>query len=243
MKVLGVIPARGGSKAIPRKNLAVVAGRSLLAWTAVAVAGSAALTRVVLSTDDDAIAAAGRALGLELPFMRPSELAADDTPIVAVLRHLLTRLDGSERYVPDVVVLLQPTSPLRRAEHIDQAVRLLVETNADTVVSVVPVPHRFSPVSLMREVDGRLVPFGGAPTVVRRQDKPALYARNGPAVLAARTPVIVEHGSLYGADTRPLVMTPEESVDVDGPWDLALASWLLERRGDAHAGATSLDLS
>ena len=230
MDVLGVIPARGGSKSIPRKNLAVVAGRSLLAWTVAAAHDSATLTRTVLSTDDDEIARAGLELGLEVPFMRSPELAADDTPIVPVLLHLLRTLADDDQYRSDVVVLLQPTSPLRTAAHIDQAVQRLIDTGADTIVSVVPVPHQFNPASVMQEVDGRLMPFGSGPLVLRRQDKPLLYARNGPAVVAVRAPVLAYHASLYGPDTRPFVMTPEESVDIDFPWELELASWLLERR-------------
>ena len=230
MEILGIVPARGGSKSIPRKNLAVVAGRSLLAWTAGAAHGSMRLTRIVVSTDDVEIAQAARDLDLEVPFMRPNALAADDTPILEVLEDLLRRLEETRRYVPDIIVLLQPTSPLRRAEHIDQAVDLLCDTDADTVVSVVPVPHQFSPASVLRETSGRVVPWGAGPTVIRRQDKSTLYARNGPAVVAVRAPVLGRHKTLYGPDTRPLVMTPAESIDIDEPWDLELATWLIERR-------------
>ncbi len=242
MEVLGVIPARGGSKAIPHKNLTIVAGRSLLAWTAAAASGSATLTRTVLSTDEEKIAREGRELGLEVPFMRPYELAADDTPIVTVLQHLLNTLATTEQYKPKIVVLLQPTSPLRRPEHIDHAVQRLLDTGADTVVSVIPVPHQFSPSSVMREVDGRLVPFGDGPTVTRRQDKPVLYARNGPSVVAVRTTVLTQHGTLYGADTRPFAMTSEESIDIDGSWELELAAWLLARRESGSGSSQPPDV-
>jgi CMP-N-acetylneuraminic acid synthetase len=228
MEVLGVVPARGGSKGIPRKNLAQVGGRSLLAWTAAAARGSRALTRVVLSTDDEETAEAGRTLGLEVPELRPPALAADDTPILPVLLDLLQTL-AQRAYRPEVVVLLQPTSPLRRAAHIDAAVDRLRTTGADSVVSVVEVPHQFNPVSVLREEAGRLVSYGRSPTVTRRQDKPRVFARNGPAVLAVRAPVL-ERGSLYGDDSRGLVMTAEESLDVDLPFDLELADWLLRRR-------------
>jgi CMP-N,N'-diacetyllegionaminic acid synthase len=230
MDVLGVVPARGGSKAIPRKNLALLAGRPLLAWTAAAALASGRLTRVVLSTDDQEIADAGRGLGLEVPFLRPADLAADDTPMLPVLQDLVRRLQAGDGYRPDVLVLLQPTSPLRESRHIDAAVDLLLSTGADSVVSVVEVPHQFSPVSVLREEGGRLLPWSDGPSVTRRQDKPRVFARNGPAVLAVRRPV-VERGSLYGADSRPLVMMAQESVDIDAPWDLELAEWLLRRRG------------
>jgi CMP-N-acetylneuraminic acid synthetase len=215
MDVLGLIPARGGSKGIPRKNLAQVGGRPLLEWTLDAARGATELTRVVVSTDDDEIAAAA---GVEV-LRRPVELAADETPMLDVIRHAVAELS------PDVVVVLQPTSPLRRAEHIDGAVRLLLESNADVVVSVVAVPHRYRPDALMDVVDGRVVPRGSART---RQEKEVVYARNGPAVLALRSERLGD--DLYAGDCRPYLMDERDSLDVDGPSDLELAGLLLERR-------------
>jgi len=229
-EILGVVPARGGSKALPRKNLALLGGRPLLAWTAEAANGSRRITRVVLSTDDEAIAEAGRRLELDVPFMRPAHLAADDTPITPVLVDLLTTLRARDNYVPDAVVLLQPTSPLRTAEHIDAAVHLFTQTGADTVVSVVPVPHRFTPGSLMRLDGRRLVPLVDGPAVTQRQAKPLLYARNGPAVLVVKTRVLLEQATLYGDDVRPFVMPVEDSIDIDEQADLELAALLLDGR-------------
>lgn len=229
-EILGVVPARGGSKALPRKNLAPLAGRPLIAWTAEAAANSRRITRVILSTDDEEIAEVGRRMGLEVPFMRPAHLAADDTPITPVLIDLLTTLRTRDGYVPEAVVLLQPTSPLRTAEHIDAAVNLLRQTGADTVVSVIPVPHRFTPGSLMRLDGERLVHLSDAPIVTQRQDKPPLYARNGPAVLVVRSSVLLERGTLYGDDVRPFVMPAEDSIDIDEQADLDIAAWLLRRR-------------
>ena len=125
-----------------------------------------------------------------------------------------------------VLVLLQPTSPLRRAEHLDEAVELLLQSGADSVVSVVEVPHRFRPGSLMALEDGRLVPLGPSPA--RRQDKQPAFARNGPAVLALRIERMGD--DLYGGDCRPYLMRPEDSIDVDEPFDLELAEFLLARR-------------
>ena len=228
MNVLGVIPARGGSKGIPNKNLRQVGGRSLLSYTADAARASRRLTRVVVSTDDHAIAAAARDLGLDVPFMRPANLAADDTPMLPVLQHAVTAL-AADGFTANVVVLLQPTSPLRRAEHIDRAVDLLESSGADSVVTVVEVPHQFNPVSVMRLQGERLVPFLDGPPVLRRQDKPRVLARNGPAVLAVRSDVL-RGGSLYGSDSRPLVMQAEESLDVDTPIDLELVEHFLSVR-------------
>jgi len=235
MSVLGIVPARGGSKGIPRKNLAPLCGQTLMAWTLAAARDSSELTRVVVSTDDDDIAREAAAHDTEV-ILRPAPLAADDTPVLEVLQHVVRDLDQRERYCPDVVVLLQPTSPLRTARHIDAGVRLLGETEADSVVSVVEVPHHFHPVSVLRLEGDRLAPYQGKTTVTRRQDKPTLYGRNGPAILATRTKVLLE-GSLYGRDSRPLVMTPEESVDIDAPWDLELAAWCLSARRDAASSS------
>ncbi len=233
MNVLGVVPARGGSRAIPRKNLALLGGRPLLAWTAEAARASRRLDRVVLSTDGAEIAETGRALGLEVPFLRPAALAADDTPMVDVLRHVVTALEARDGWRADVLVLLQPTSPFRRAEHVDAAVERLLATGADTVVSVVEVPHQFSPASVMRLDGDRLTPYEGGPMVLRRQDKPRVYARNGPAVLVIRRDVMMIKGLLYGDDTRAYPMNADDSVDIDGPEDLDRAAWLLARRQGA----------
>jgi CMP-N,N'-diacetyllegionaminic acid synthase len=220
VEIVGLIPARGGSKAIPRKNLALLLGKPLLRWTLDAARDSKLLTRLVVSTDDDEIA--GASSGADV-LRRPAELAGDETPMLDVIRHALGELDAC-----DVLVLLQPTSPLRTGEHVDGAVGLLLETRADSVVSVVAVPHRFAPASLMELRDGRLVPVDSDPPT-RRQDKPLLYARNGPAVLAL-TAAAARGTTLYGGECRPFVMEAHESIDIDDAFDLELAEFLLGRR-------------
>jgi CMP-N,N'-diacetyllegionaminic acid synthase len=233
MNVLGVIPARGGSRGIPTKNLAPLCGRPLLAYTADAVNESKKLTRTIVSTDDGRIAECGRSLGLEVPFIRPSTLAADDAPMLPVLQHAI-RAMREHGFETDIVVLLQPTSPLRRGQHIDAAIDWLQRVRGDSVVSVVEVPHQFNPVSVMRVDEGLLKPFLETPAPTRRQDKPRLYARNGPAVLAVHARVI-EGGSLYGDQSWPLIMTPEESLDIDTLWDLRLAETVLAARSNANS--------
>ena len=230
MRALAVIPARGGSKGLAAKALRLLGGRTLLAHTAEAALASRRVARVILSTDDEAIAEVGVTLGLDVPFMRPPELAADDSPMLPVLQHALGAVRGQGF---DVVVLLQPTSPLRRADHVDAALALLDRTGADSVVSVVEVPHQFNPVSVL-VVDGdRARPYNTEPMPTRRQDKPKVFARNGPAVLAVRASV-VEGGSLYGQDSRALVMSPLESVDIDNQDDLDYAEFLLGRTKGAR---------
>lgn len=231
--VLGVIPARGGSKGIPTKNLAPLCGRPLLAYTADAVNDSRKLTRTIVSTDDERIADCARSLGLEVPFIRPSSLAADDAPMLPVLQHAISAL-RADGFDTDMVVLLQPTSPLRRGQHIDAAIDWLQRVHGDSVVSVVEVPHQFNPISVMRVDEGLLKPFLETSAPTRRQDKPRLFARNGPAVLAVYAHVI-EDGSLYGAESWPLIMTPEESLDIDTPWDLRVAESVLAARSNANS--------
>lgn len=231
MVILGFIPARSGSKGIKSKNLAPLLGRPLIEYTFLAALESQSLTRTIVSTDDPEIASLAIRFGVEAPFMRPSELAGDETPMLPVILHGLNWLKETEGHIPDAVVLLQPTSPLRQGTHIDSAVDLLVSTGADTVVSVVPVPHQFNPVSLMREEEGLLLPYQEAPMILDRHLKPVLFARNGPAVLVVRSQVL-EAGMLYGPQTRPLEMTWAESVDVDDSDDLSLAAFRLETRGN-----------
>lgn len=221
-----MVPARGGSKGISQKNLTLLAGRPLLAYTADAARASR-LSRTVVSTDDPAIADLARGLGLEVPFMRPPELATDKALMAPVLHHAVREM-RARGFAADAIVLLQPTSPLRRADHIDRALELLEASGADSVVSVVEVPHQFNPVSVMRLDGDRLVPFVEGPAVLRRQDKPRAYARNGPAVLAVRTSVL-ERGSLYGEDCRPFLMPPEDSVDLDTRFDFELLEYLIAR--------------
>ena len=227
--VLGVVPARAGSKGVPDKNLRPLAGRTLLALVAEAARGSGAIDRLVLSTDSEAIAVAGRAAGLEVPFMRPAALAQDDTPMLPVIVHALDALQQSG-WVPDYVVLLQPTSPLRRPEHVAEAVRRLRESGADSVVTVVEVPKHLSPDYVMKVEDGVLRPFltEGA-RITRRQDvRPACY-RDG-TVYAFRRDTIDRHGSIYGERCLPLTIDARESLSIDSPEDWAAAERILAAR-------------
>lgn len=232
MRIVGVIPARGGSKGIPGKNLVPLAGRPLIAYTIQAAKSSARLGRTIVSTDDAATASACRSMGAEVPFLRDPALALDDTPMVAVLTHAAEWLGKSGGDTPDALALLQPTSPLREPHHIDQAIALFESSAADCVVSVVEVPHAFRPTSVLREVGGRLEPFLDGPPPTRRQDKPGFLARNGPAVLVIRTTQLLT-GALYGGVTVGYRMPPEASIDIDTPLDLALAEALLARRSNS----------
>ena len=226
MAFIGLVPARGGSKGIPGKNIAPCGGKPLLAWTAEAALASGVLDRVILSTDDEEIAKVGRQLGLEVPFLRPQSLAADDTTMLAVMAHALQVL-RAEGGTIDALVLLQPTSPFRRGHHIAEAAEAFRARCPATLVSVGQVPHRFVPSSLMRTDDGCLVALnGGDIGSPLRQGKEKLFARNGPAILIVR-PSEIEAGRIYGHPTIGYEMGEIDSLDIDAPEDLRLADHLL----------------
>jgi CMP-N-acetylneuraminic acid synthetase len=220
--VLGLVPARGGSKGVPGKNVRPLAGHTLLEYTARAARESGVIDRIVLSTDSAEIADAGRRAGLEVPFIRPASLAADDTPMVPVIMHALSEIER-HAWSPDIIVLLQPTSPLRRPQHVRDAVNALRESTADSVVTVVEVPRHLSPDYVMRIDDGRLQPFLPEGTgITRRQDARPAYSRDG-TVYAFRRSTLERFGGIYGDDCRPLLIDANESLSIDSPadWDAA----------------------
>lgn len=230
VEILGLIPARSGSKGIPRKNLAVVAGRPLVTYTLAAAVEARSLTRRLLSTDDPDVARLAERVNIEAPFLRPEALSNDDTPMIDVVLHCLSWLAEHEGYRPDVLVLLQPTAPLRRAEDIDGAVDALLTGDADSVVSVAEVPsHYHRDWQLAIDPKGYLRSESGAglgKLAIRRQDLSKAYTRNG-AVYAVWRSTIERTRSLYGDRVRPFEMPPERSVNVDDPQDLVLVEWLV----------------
>lgn len=228
MKILGVIPARGGSKGIPRKNLVPLLGKPLLAYTAQAALAATSLDRIILSTDDEEIAAVGRSLGLDVPFMRPRDLARDDTPTIEVVLHAWN-LVARDDY--DAVCLLQPTSPLRTAAVIDHACEKFIASGADTLISVLPIPHRYHPDwALVDANDGWLRwASGAADPPPRRQELHPAYFREG-SIYLVKSEVLVRRRSLYGPKIAPFVVSPDDSVNVDTHADLKAAQERLQRR-------------
>lgn len=228
MAVLGVIAGRGGSKQFPGKNLALLGGCPLVAWSVRAAKAARTLDESLVSTDDDAIAAAAEAAGGFAPFRRPADLARDDSGMVEVLQHAVRWWEGARGAEAEVVVLLQATSPLRLPSDIDETVRLLLESGCDSAQTVAldqthPY-HRFR-----MGPDGRLEPmFPEAAGIRRRQDSPPVYKPTG-SVYAVRRTTLMDEGKLHGKDRRGLVRGPEVSVDVDDEADLALARWHLEK--------------
>lgn len=227
--VLALVTARGGSKGIPRKNIVPLVGKPLIAWTIEAARNSRSVDRIVVSTDDPEIAEVCRVLGAEVPFLRPEELARDDSPHMDVVIHAVNWLEAQEAYTPDYVLLLQPTSPLRISDDIDAAMALAIEKAADAVVSVCLSPaHPY----LMRRIedDGRLKEFVPRPSgYLRRQSLPPVYVENG-AIYLVRRDVLLRDRSWYSAGTYAYIMPAERSIDVDTIWDLRLAALMLAER-------------
>lgn len=228
LRVLGIIPARGGSKGVPRKNLRKLAGKPLLEYTAEAALASTRLSRIILTTEDQEIAEAGRQCGIEVPFMRPESLARDDTPMLPVIRHAVKTLeDSGDRY--DAICLLQPTNPLRRPEDIDNCIRLLDEQEADSVVSMLPVPVEFNPHWVwFSDSNGYLkIATGEEMPIPRRQELPAAWHREG-SVYVTRRDVLVERNTFYGTRMIGYMMDPEKTVNIDTMEDWVRAEKLIE---------------
>jgi CMP-N-acetylneuraminic acid synthetase len=227
MRVLGIITARGGSKGIPRKNIRLLAGRPLLQYTAEAALGAKRLARIVLSTEDEEIAAVGRRCGLDVPFLRPPELARDDTPTLPVLQHAVRELEKTGARF-DAICLLQPTAPLRQAADIDACVDLLAESGADSVVSVLPVPAEHNPHWVyFRDDEGLLrLSTGEASPVPRRQLLPPAFHREG-SVYVTRRDVLIEQNSLYGSKVAGYLIDASRSVNIDTMEDWLRAETML----------------
>lgn len=223
MKVLGIIPARGGSKGVHRKNIRPLCGKPLLAYTAEAALAAKSLTKTILSTEDEEIADIGITLGLDVPFMRPPELAEDTSATFPVILHAVAKLESiGERY--DAICLLQPTNPLRTAGDIDKCVALMEATNADSVISILAVPHIYNPKWVYwRMPNGEMkLASGENEPVSRRQDLPPAFHREGSVYVTKRS-VLSEFGNLYGRDVRGYEIKEERSINIDtkADWDLA----------------------
>ena len=227
MRVLGVIPARGGSKGVPRKNIRLLAGKPLLHYTAAAALAARRLTRVVLTTDDEEIAEVGRREGLEVPFLRPPHLADDAAPMLPVVQHAVRWLEARGATF-EAICLLQPTNPLRRPADIDACIDALEAREADSVVTVLPVPSEYNPHWVYFSDDaGRLhLSTGETTPISRRQDLPPAYHREG-SVYVVRREVLMEADSLYGRTLVGHPIDPARSVNIDTPEDWARAERLV----------------
>lgn len=229
--LLAIIPARAGSKGVRNKNLRPLAGKPLVAWTIEAARSSSRVDRVVVSTDSEAIAEAARAWGADVPFRRPKKYATDRAAVAGVVVHALKRLARDEGRTYDDFVVLQPTSPLRTAAHIDAAAAALCRRpDADALVSVVEA--RESPY-WMKVIDNRggLRPFlSGRRAYPRRQDLPRVYVLNG-ALYMGRSARFLDRPDFYAGTCLAFVMDRASSLDIDDADDFAYGEYLLARRG------------
>lgn len=243
-EVLAIIPARGGSKSIPRKNIRNFAGYPLIAYSIAAGKAAKNVTRLLVSTDDEEIASIAKDYGAEIPFLRPTELSQDDTPDLPVFQHALSWLEENEGYHPDILVQLRPTSPLRRTIHIDHAVQRLLEHPEADSVRTVCVPFQ-NPYKMWRiGEDGflhTLLTFDmPEPYNLPRQALPDVYWQTG-YVDAAWTDTIQGKNSMTGDNILPLIIGAEEWIDIDSPDDWRRAERLLED-GEINLGELGYEL-
>jgi CMP-N-acetylneuraminic acid synthetase len=231
MRVLGLIPARGGSKGVPRKNIRTLGGKPLIAHTIDAARNATLVDRIVVSTDDVEIATTSKSLGADVPFLRPASLARDETPMFPVIVHALKAVIAGG-WTPEAICLLQPTFPFRRSEDIDACIEALQARGADCVISVHRVPHHFNPHWVYVEAeDGSLRLSTGEPEPIpRRQDLPSAFHRSG-AVYVSRSSAILDRGSLYGDRVVGYETTTESSCNIDTPEDWSRAEALIARQG------------
>lgn len=215
MKILGLIPARGGSKGIPNKNRKILNGKPLLQYTIEAALGSNLLNRVVFSSEDKTLIKLAKSMGVDVPFVRPLNLAQDDSGTLEVVKHALHALaQNGENY--DAVCLLQVTSPFRSSEFIDDAIKKFNNSKADTLLSVLKVPHEYNPHWVYKVSESGFIKLAtnDKEIIKRRQDLPIAYHRDG-AIYLVKTEVVLNENSLYGNTIDYIESNPEYHVNID----------------------------
>ncbi len=239
-KTLAVIPARGGSKAVPHKNIRKVGGLPLIAYTIrTALAARSLFHRVIVSTDDAETSKIAKLYGAEVPFQRPAELSGDQVPTLPVLQHAVKYVEENDNIVLDWVLLLQPTAPLRSVQDIEAAMAMADRETCDSVISVVQV-FAVHPILMKRIGDNRLLPYCMEEKEgTRRQDyDPPAFMRNG-AIYLTRRNVIMNQNSIWGEIICPYRMPPERSVSIDDEMDLKLLELMVQERAAGRPGQES----
>jgi len=221
-RVLGVIPARAGSKGIPNKNIMDVGGQPLIKYTIEAALGSTMITDCIVSTDSDEIASLAESLGLSAPFIRPNNLSNDKALSLPVIQHAVSFMEKKHGIHYDAVIMLQPTTPLRTSGDIDKSLSILMSEKLDSVISVVEVEGNH-PLRMKRIVNNRLVNYvdQGHEDMRPRQELPKVYIRNG-AIYATLRDVLIDEDSFVGENSYPYVMNKEQSINIDTISDLYL---------------------
>jgi CMP-N-acetylneuraminic acid synthetase len=236
VRILGVIPARGGSKGVPRKNIATLAGRPLISYTIDVASQSTMIDATIVTTDDQEIAEIARSLGADVPFLRPEQLAADDSPDIDYLAHALACVEENRDWRPEIVAVLQPTLPFRTVADVDSALRFMISQECDSVRTLA-IPRDFTPFKMwfLDEADtGRMSPvlktehWDTLLTDVPRQKlRPAYWQ---PGVLIATRTEFIKAGRVFGPDVRGFVVPMEHAHDIDEPLDLEFAEFLMTRK-------------
>lgn len=228
--VLAIIPARGGSKGLPGKNIKELCGKPLIAWCIEVAKACSSIDRVVVSTDDEDIAKVAKKYRAEVPFMRPTELASDTASTIDVILHAIDWFEKYENCQPAHILLLQPTSPLRTVEDIEGAIQTLKDKNARAVVSVCETDHHPWWSNTLPEDDCMKNFLRPEILNKRRQDLPVFYRLNG-AIYLAEADYLLKHNGFFGSDTFAYKMPKECSVDIDSEIDFKLAALLFEEQG------------
>lgn len=230
MSILGLIPARAGSKGIPGKNIKKLGGKELIRYTIEAALSCSGLQEVIVSTEDKGIADISRRAGAAVPFLRPPALASDSSPTIDTVKHALQFFDAAGRHF-DAVCLLQPTTPFRSARDIDQAIEKYLSSGADSLISVREVPHVFNPHWVFEPMGGSdflRTAVDDTHFITRRQDLPAAYYRDGAIYITSRQ-VLLEKSSFYGQKLAYCMLTDSPDINLDTPADWARAEDYLEQ--------------
>ena len=222
MRVLAIIPARGGSKGVSGKNIKLLGGKPLLQYTVERANESHLLTRIVLSSEDASIIATAEALGLEVPFIRPATLASDQAKSIAVVQHAVAYFEAKGEFF-DAVCLLQPTSPFREKGFIDAAIEKFIQTGVDTLLSVLPVPHEYNPhwVFEENEIGNLFIATGEQEIISRRQELPKAFYRDGALYITKMK--YIKEGTFYGSNMGYIESNPDLHVNIDtlSDWEKA----------------------
>ena len=227
-KILAFIPARGGSKGLPRKNIKPLLGKPLIAWTVEQAKNSKYIDKVVVSTDDEEIAEISKKYGAEVPFLRPKELARDDSPTIDAIIHAINWFEERGEFF-DILILLQPTSPLRTTEDIDNAIELFL--NNKDALSLISVKENEHPPFWSLEIENKFLKplFGEEYFKKRRQELPKSYMPNG-AIFISYVDILKKYKTFYTPKTIAYIMPPERSIDIDNEFDFLLAEFILKNK-------------
>lgn len=229
MKVLAIIPARGGSKGVPKKNIKELAGKPLVYYTFEQAKKSKLLSEIIISTDDLEIVNIAKNYNIKAPFIRPDYLAQDDTPTIEVLKHAI-EFYQKQNVSYDAICILQPTTPFRDENFIDIAIEKFIETNADTLISVLPVPHQYNPHWIFEEVNNHKLKIatGEKNIIPRRQELPKSYFRDG-SIYLIKTDIIINKDTLFGEYITFIESSADDFVNIDTIEDWEKAEQIILR--------------